>query len=679
MDIYVNQKKVRLTAKNAIGKGGEADVFKWRKDRAIKVFKPPDHADFVGMPAAQQAARDRLLQHQQKLRQFPPTLPNRVISPQDLAMDKQGQQILGYTMPLVKDTEVLLRYGDRTFRQGIQAQTVVNIFLDLHRTLTQLHRQNVVIGDFNDLNVLVKETTAYIIDADSFQFGPFSCPMFTARFVDPLLCDANAHQPVLQQSHTEASDWYAFSVMLMQCLLFVEPYGGVYKPKDKSQRIPQSARSLKRITVFHPEVRYPKPALPYDRLPDELLQHFHQVFEQDWRGALPRSLLENLQWTTCTACGIDHARSHCPHCTQAKPKAAAPPPTDVVHGQVTATHVFSTEGVIVYAIAEQGQLRWVYWDQRQFKREDGSVLVDGALQPNLRWRIQGETTYLGHREQVVGFAPPQSALTSLQPSLTSQSALTSPQPSPWQGEGAGSGVTRLAVESYGAIAQFAANAQYHYWINQGQLLRNQGQTTSALTQASSVVMGTVLPGGHTQMWVGDRFGLGFYRAGELTVAFVFDGQHPGINDQVQLPTWHGTLVHATCGFNHAHSRQASRGWLFLTTQEQGQIHYRCMVLNAEGTVMATAIAAQGQDHWLAHLGETKSLFIDPCPYYAVNEFLLAATDVGIVRIDIQQGQLVQTKTFPDTEPFVDSSCRLLPAPSGLYVVNSHHIQQLQLN
>ncbi|NET10604.1 MAG: hypothetical protein F6K16_39110, partial [Symploca sp. SIO2B6] len=290
MDIYVNTKKVRLTARNAIGKGGEADVFKLGKDKAIKVFKPPDHPDFAGMPDAQQAARDRLDQHQHKLRQFPQGLPERVISPMALAMDQKGQRILGYTMPLLNDTEVLLRYGDRTFRQAIEAQTVVQIFLDLHQTITQLHRANVVIGDFNDLNVLVKGTSAYIIDADSFQFGAFTCPMFTARFVDPLLCDPTANQPILQQPHTPTSDWYAFAVMLMQCLLFVDPYGGIYKPKDKSQRIPQSARSLKRITVFHPEVRYPKPALPWDRLPDDLLHHFHQIFEQDWRGGFPRSL-----------------------------------------------------------------------------------------------------------------------------------------------------------------------------------------------------------------------------------------------------------------------------------------------------------------------------------------------------------------------------------------------------
>ena len=43
---------------------------------------------------------------------------------------------------------------------------------------------------------------------------------------------------VLHQPHTVASDWYAYTVMLTQCLLFVGPYGGIYRPKDPARRVP---------------------------------------------------------------------------------------------------------------------------------------------------------------------------------------------------------------------------------------------------------------------------------------------------------------------------------------------------------------------------------------------------------------------------------------------------------
>src|SRR5205085_1033924 len=106
--------------------------------------------------------------------------------------------ILGYTMPLLQSTDPLLRYSERSFRQtGISTQTVVQIFQDLHDTVSKLHFYQLVIGDFNDLNVLVRDTEAYLIDADSFQFASFPCTVFTARFVDPLLCDPTANQPIL--------------------------------------------------------------------------------------------------------------------------------------------------------------------------------------------------------------------------------------------------------------------------------------------------------------------------------------------------------------------------------------------------------------------------------------------------------------------------------------------------
>ncbi|MGK7888604.1 MAG: hypothetical protein AB4042_04675, partial [Leptolyngbyaceae cyanobacterium] len=496
MDIYVNRKKVRVSARSAIGKGGEADVFKLGKDRALKVFKPPDHPDFAGIPEAQQAAVDRLDQHQQKLRQFPPHLPDRVVSPLDLATDATEQRVLGYTMPLLRDAEVLLRYGDRAFRQSISAQTVVQIFQDLHRTLTRLHQAQVVIGDFNDLNVLVKDTQAYIIDADSFQFGTFSCPMFTARFVDPLLCDRQANSPILQQKHSPESDWYAFAVMLMQCLLFVDPYGGIYKPKDKAKAIPHAARPLHRITVFHPEVRYPKPALPPERLSDDLLHHFHQVFEQDWRGELPRSLLDQLHWQTCPSCGIEHARSHCPECTVKVALTPPPMPTEIVHGQVTTTVVAVMEGIILHAGCDSKTLHWVEWHQGKFQREDGRVILEGDLHPNLRWGIQGEATWIGQGDQIVRLHPQ-----------------ASPQ--------------RLAAESHQGITQFAVNRNHVYWIDQGQLLRDQA-VGGGLQQSGQVVMGSVLPGGHTRIWVGSVFGFGFYQAGDLRMAFGFVGERTGV-------------------------------------------------------------------------------------------------------------------------------------------------------
>src|SRR5262249_35855209 len=151
-----------------------------------------------------------------------PELPPTVVAPQELVTDRSGGRLVGYTMRHLSGSELLLRYAERSFRgAGITHEMVRHLFLGLHDTVAQVHRAGVVLGDFNDLNVLVQGLKAHVIDADSFQFGPFACTVFTARFVDPLLCDPSQDSLVLTRPHNAASDWYAFTVMLMQCLLFV--------------------------------------------------------------------------------------------------------------------------------------------------------------------------------------------------------------------------------------------------------------------------------------------------------------------------------------------------------------------------------------------------------------------------------------------------------------------------
>lgn len=617
MYVCINQKKIYLKPTQSIGKGGEADVYDIGGGKALKVFKQPQHPDYQNSPAQQQAARLRLQEKQIKLRQFPKNLPARVIQPENLATDLQGKTILGYTMALLSGTQVLMKYSERTFRAGISNQTVVQIFQDLHYSVVQIHKAGVVIGDFNDLNILVRGSEAYLIDADSFQYGVFLCQVFTTKFLDPLLGDAKASKLVLQKPYNFYSDWYAFSVLLMQSLLFVDPYGGVYKPKRSCERIPQEARALQRITVFHPEVKYPKPAIPYKVLPDELLDYFYQVFEKDRREEFPRSLLDKLDWKKCQNCQTEHARHTCPNCRISMAVITPlPEVTQVVRGKVTAELIFTTEGVILWATMQRGKLRWIYHEKEEFKREDGSVFISGKLDTDLQFRIQGKYTLIGKKGQVIALAANEKPY-------------------------------RIAAET------FDANEFCIYWIYNGQLLR-QGHL-------GAEYIGDVLAN-QTKFWVGNEFGFGFYRAGNLNVAFVFDVKRQGICDRIKLPPYSGQLIDATCTFSN------KRCWFFWAVREQSQIINQCAVIHPDGSIEATASSATNSNSWL-------STIHGKC---AAGNFLFTATDDGIVRIETQNGTILPTKEFPDTEPFVDSSSQLFPSERGLYVVNHKQIRLLQI-
>lgn len=618
--VTIGGRRVNISPSSAIGKGGEADIYNLGGGIALKLFKPPDHPDYQGLPHEQKGAEERIRTHQQKLRLFPKNLPPNVITPIDFALDR-NLEIAGYTMKFLSGAELLMRYSERRFREsGISNDAISKIFQSLHGTVSGIHRANVVIGDFNDLNIMVIGNEGYLIDADSFQFGSFLCHVFTARFVDPTLCDPTLSSPMLSKPHTSLSDWYAFSAMLFQCLLYVDPYGGVYRPKDPKKKIPNNNRPLKRITVFHPEVIYPKPAIPFRVLPDDLLDRFHRIFERDERGIFPIALIENMRWTKCSGCGMEHARSLCPDCQKVAPGAVRQ--TVVKRGKVTARRIFRTSGRILYASTQGGSLKWLYHEAEGFKREDASLVIAGSLDPQIRFRISGSKTLMGKNGSL---------------------AILEPGKPPRQ----------IMVESFQNLPIFDANGSHSYWAAGGQLKRD--------ATLGDEYIGDVLSN-QTLFWVGSKFGFGFYRAGAINIAFIFDSEHRGVNDNVKIPRLRGQLVDSTCIFGD------NRAWFFVATRESGQTINRCFVISRNGEVEATAEAEEGDGSWLGVI-RGKAAF---------GAKIFAPTDEGIVRLRVEAGQITEEAKFPDTEPFVDSASQLFVTKDGIYVVDRNEITQLTI-
>jgi hypothetical protein len=208
------------------------------------------------------------------------------------------------------------------------------------------------------------------------------------------------------------------------------------------------------------------------------------------------------------------------------------------------------------------------------------------------------------------------------------------------------------VDAIGLLPCFDVNEPHCYWIDGGRLLRD--------GSLGPEFVGDVLAG-QTRFWVGPAFGVGFYRAGEVSVAFVFDARRRGLNDAVKLPPLRGQLVDAAAYLAR------DRGWLLTATEDAGRTVHRCVVLRPDGTVEATTEADPGDGSWLGTLG-------GKC---AAGGFLFAATDAGVVRVALDGGRFV-TSEFPDTEPFVDAGCRLLAGADGLYVVDRQEVRQLRM-
>lgn len=616
--VLIGGKKITLKANGIIGTGGEADIYRLDAVTVLKLYKGPSHPDFRGMADAKLGATHRLDEHQRKLTQFPQHLPIEVVSPRELAYDNSGR-IVGYTMPYVSGMEVLMRLGQRDYRDshGIDGNGVIAVFRQLHRIVSQLHQNHVVIGDFNDLNVLSDGTQLRVVDADSMQFGSFACQTFTTRFVDPLRCASDALR--LVRPHNEMSDWYAYFVMLLQSFLYVGPYGGVHRPAHGS-RLQHDERVLRRITVHHPDVVYPRPALSLDVLPDELRDLITRVFEHDQRNEFPLRMLDAMRWTTCTHCGFTHARARCPLCAL----PGAPLPIETIRGRVTARVIFRTAGHILQAAFQDGTLRFLYQENGTIYREGSRQVMSASDAAAVRFRLHGNETLAAKDHRLVKLA-------------------------------GGKETSRQVVDTYrDRLPVYDASAIAHVWVSGGQLL-----SPGVL---APMVIGDVLPD-QTLVWTGDHFGLGLYQVGAMTRGFVFRPDRSGINDRVVLAPISGQLIDATCVFSSSHA------WLMLEYQHNGILRHRCDVISSKGEALASLDVAANEDHWLAHtirgtMPSGASLFV--------------ATDDGIIRVGAQAGIVAVEREFPDTATLVDAGTYLVPASGGIYAVTNRSITLLQM-
>ena len=325
--VWVGREQVDVDGAPVLGQGGEATVHDVGGGRALKLFKDAQHPDIAGDPAREAAVTARLADLEARLRDCPRSLPPSVVLPGELARAGRGASApaVGYVMPRVTGQPLYLLGEPRVRKAGVALDGLAHGLRALHAAVSAVHAAGVVLGDFNDGNVLVDGPRVHLLDADSFQYGRWPCALYTERFVDPRLCARPAPAPVPARPHDRDSDWYAFATMVFRTLLWVGPYGGVHAPADPARRVAPGARCLQGPPVFDAEVTYPRAAVPLAALPDELAAYFVEVYARGRRGPFPAALLDRLRLTRCATCAIDHGRARCPLCARVVPVPTTAP------------------------------------------------------------------------------------------------------------------------------------------------------------------------------------------------------------------------------------------------------------------------------------------------------------------------------------------------------------------
>ena len=303
--IFINQQKYTLDPSQLIQSGGEGMVFALG-DTAVKRYHQPHHQ--------QKAKLDQLINMH---------LPNNILAPCATVQDETGLTI-GFQMPkLPGNAQPCKRLTNPLFwrKNNIQTQAIIQLFQHIHQDLTQLHYNEIIVGDLNDQNIffpspLTHRPAPFWIDSDSYQFAQFPCPVANLTFLDPHLYHVSdfSERPYF----TPNTDWYAYFVLLIKSLLQIHPYGGTHTQHKSLQ-----ARSQAGLTILDPTVKYPTNARHPETLSDDLLHHLHLIFNQGHRQSFPFDLLSGYanDLTTCNQCNLAYPRQRpsCPTCQHQTP------------------------------------------------------------------------------------------------------------------------------------------------------------------------------------------------------------------------------------------------------------------------------------------------------------------------------------------------------------------------
>ena len=299
----INFTPAQLDRLPMLAEGGEAKIFEYKAGTLIKKFKP--HID--------------IRRKEVKVQKFATAkLPKDVVGPKELVTE--DGKFVGYAMNSVKNAEDLHQLTRSKYLKiaGLSNKDILEMLIQAGKTLSNLHKNGVIIGDISDYNILMKAKEVFFIDVDSWGVtGLFSPDAYTELFTDPECYNNTGNPESGIKKQTIESDLFSFAVLCFNMLTRIHPFNGTY---EKDMDMSTTKRMKKKISVLgNHSIIIPKLIPSWKWMSPELEKVFLEIFEKDKRVDIVKMLEDQAQNTKfCKIHNVYYYSkySECPICSK---------------------------------------------------------------------------------------------------------------------------------------------------------------------------------------------------------------------------------------------------------------------------------------------------------------------------------------------------------------------------
>jgi serine/threonine protein kinase len=258
LKVLGENKEIAISDNDFVSKGGEGSIYA-KPPLAFKVCEPGKMIPIKKIKelASLQSAGN-------------------ILCPLDVLVDSKNNPV-GYTMDYVQKSFVLCQLFPKAFRtrHNLSNDMIWQLVKQMQDTTQFIHKQNILVVDYNELNFLVSDDfrTVHFIDVNSYQ-----TPSYPATAIMESVRDRHC-----KGRFSTNTDWFSFAILSFQMLIGIHPYKGKH-PKFNDASTSLEQRMLANISVLNSDVKFPKGACqPFDIIPTKYAKWYKDVFDKGER------------------------------------------------------------------------------------------------------------------------------------------------------------------------------------------------------------------------------------------------------------------------------------------------------------------------------------------------------------------------------------------------------------